>query len=78
MKETTVNVHRGTQRSRTVTQSGSNEYPEGCVPKEEGWNGPRDMAISRIPGNNNISVCRVKRVVGDGNRDGTDKKYNRG
>ena len=37
-----------------------NDYPEGSVPKESGWQA-REGAISRIPGNNAITVCRGRK-----------------
>lgn len=46
---------------RSYKTYGANEYPDGSVPDEDGWNGDVDSSISRIPGNNKITVCRVKR-----------------
>ena len=35
----------------------SNEYPEGSVPMETGWQS-REGSISRLPGHNAMTVCR--------------------
>ena len=63
---TTVTVRRGGAPKRTEKQYGANEYCPGSVPVETGWERGPDVAISRIPQNNKMTVCRVRGKRGKG------------
>jgi len=57
-------VHRCSQdrgKTHQYATSAPNEYPAGSVPRETGWES-REVAISRLPDHNRITVCRPKRV----------------
>jgi hypothetical protein len=56
-------VHRCSDdrgKTHSYATTAPNEYPEGSVPRETGWE-RHETFISKIPGNNRITVCRPKR-----------------
>jgi hypothetical protein len=56
-------VHRCSEdrgKTHSYATSPANEYPDGSVPRETGWE-RKETFISKIPGNNRITVCRPKR-----------------